>query len=160
MIGAPERIRTPDPQIRSLAQVPEKTRDSCKLSDFMGITSQWVSTSSANRIADPPPPEKKTAAPVGARNGGNKKHDREACQLQREECHAAAGGTNATVFDPLDAIAVYDGRTLLGYVHGKGDRWVAIGHDERRIGSFATRKLATRAVMEAHASPTNGGADV
>jgi hypothetical protein len=90
--------------------------------------------------ADPPDPLERTTAVT--RRGGESKNS------------AVLG------FDVLDAIAVYDGRTLLGYVHENGDRWVAFGHDERRIGSFATRKLATQAVMEAHASPMNGGGDV
>src|SRR3712207_3632756 len=53
---------------------------------------------------------------------------------------AAPTGNN---FDPLAATAVYDGQTLLGFVHEKGDHWVALGHDEQRIGSYANRKLAT-----------------
>ena len=60
-------------------------------------------------------------------------------------------------FDFLDAIAIYDGQTLLGYVHKQGNEWVAFGQNEQRIGSFANRKLATRAVMDARSPAQTGG---
>ena len=56
--------------------------------------------------------------------------------------------------DVLDAVAIHDGRTLLGYVHKHGSEWLALGHTEQRIGSFANRTLATRAVMDAYTLAT------
>jgi hypothetical protein len=47
-IGAPERIRTSDPQIRSLGEVVEFTHPSRKPSPNLPIAIQSVSTRSAN----------------------------------------------------------------------------------------------------------------
>jgi hypothetical protein len=56
--------------------------------------------------------------------------------------------TGLNKFDPLDVIAVDDDRTLLGYVHEDGNEWIAFSHHQRRIGSFSSRKLATRAAVD------------
>src|SRR4051794_27251534 len=54
--GAPEEIRTPDPQIRSLRQNAEIARDSCKPACFEDTTDQRVRCACANRQRPPDPP--------------------------------------------------------------------------------------------------------
>jgi len=48
-IGAPEEIRTPDPQIRSLGQGVEFSSLSCKPAQNSRITYQWVNPPVANQ---------------------------------------------------------------------------------------------------------------
>src|SRR5262245_42569300 len=47
--GAPEEIRTPDPQIRSLGQPIDPTDFYCKPNTKSGIMHQWVGRSFANQ---------------------------------------------------------------------------------------------------------------
>jgi hypothetical protein len=50
MAGAPEEIRTPDPQIRSLALCFDPAQFFCKLEAKADIAHQYVNWSFANRI--------------------------------------------------------------------------------------------------------------
>jgi len=51
--GAPEEIRTPDPQIRSLTPFVEKPANFCKPGAFSHLAHQWVSAPIANRERAP-----------------------------------------------------------------------------------------------------------
>jgi hypothetical protein len=70
--GAPEEIRTPDPQIRSLRQNAEIARDSCKPASFEDTTDQRVRCACANRERPPDPPAS-SPGPVRAGTGANSK---------------------------------------------------------------------------------------
>jgi len=48
--GAPEEIRTPDPQIRRRDRRSEYIRESCKLGGFAPKRTQWVRAGDANRF--------------------------------------------------------------------------------------------------------------
>jgi hypothetical protein len=50
--GAPEEIRTPDPQIRRLPPYDKKSRDFCKPHAFGPLRHQWFSCPFANRARD------------------------------------------------------------------------------------------------------------
>jgi len=52
VIGAPEEIRTPDPQIRRLVQQPKKLGLFSKPPKFSALKYQWVTARFANRKAD------------------------------------------------------------------------------------------------------------
>jgi hypothetical protein len=110
-----------------------------------------------DRAEAPPPNSQKRTAPAGGRGCRGKC---EAGKLQEAESHEAAGSVSTLGFDHLDALAIYNGQTLLGFVHKHGNQWVAFGHDEQRIGSFADRKLATRAVIDGRSPAQQGGANV
>ena len=72
--GAPERIRTSDPQIRRLGQIVENKEPFCKPTTDAAHIDQWVSTPVANQKAGRKTREKgNAAAGVGARNGANRK---------------------------------------------------------------------------------------
>ena len=73
-IGAPEEIRTPDPQIRSLRPVVEFSRLRCKPTPKPATDNQSVSHRFANRRdgkpkAAPPDPEKTKPAATAIANG-------------------------------------------------------------------------------------------
>jgi hypothetical protein len=44
---------------------------------------------------------------------------------------------------------MYDGRTLLGFVRERDGRCIAFNADERRIGTFKTRREACAAISQA-----------
>src|SRR5918998_6964381 len=67
----PERIRTSDPQIRSLRKIFEAPHLFCNPSTNKPIMDQWVSPNVANRAELLPSQKNETAAPAGSRNGGN-----------------------------------------------------------------------------------------
>src|SRR5688572_5471768 len=99
------------------------------------------------RTARAPDAQRKTAAQgVGSLNGGVADDFFEAAKLRRQECHGPAD--RASAFDVLDAIATYDGRELVGFTLQADGRWAAFGTDQRKIGTFSSRREALRAVME------------
>lgn len=58
LTGAPEEIRTPDPQIRSLTGCVENEQNSSKPPNFAALTYQRLRIGVANQNGPPPDPEK------------------------------------------------------------------------------------------------------
>jgi hypothetical protein len=140
--GAPEEIRTPDPQIRRLAADVDIQAENCKPRSKRPKRSQRVRASSANRKkpseVDPPGPRKRSPASPASENGANR-------ELKCSKRQSTATRPNAQ--EPERHFYwVTHGQTNIGFVEQVDKTYKAISADDRDLGTFDCLKAAADAV--------------
>jgi hypothetical protein len=108
--GAPEEIRTPDPQIRSLDACFEIKEENCKLRLIRVKGGQWVSSPSANRKSharEGPPGQKRSPASPASENGANRvRCSKRKSTLAKQSAASLQSLSSAAAATLYDAICV------------------------------------------------------
>jgi hypothetical protein len=151
--GAPEEIRTPDPQIRSLAARLDVQAENCKPRPKPPKRAQGVRARSANRKkpsgVDPHRPQKRSPTLAANKRRANRLNK---CSKRKSTAARPNAQGPARHF-----YWIADGQTNIGFVEQVGKSYRAIGADEKELGTFNSLKSAADAVSER--IDRRGGAD-
>jgi hypothetical protein len=137
--GAPEEIRTPDPQIRSLNPNFDPAAKNRKPRQIRPECDQWVSTPNANR------------ANGGGGPVGFEKRGRAPTATERPDRKSILQKQNAKRGIRKHSFTVTDSTALAGHIiQQTGSRFEALAPDSRKIGIFKSLREAMAAIRPAH----------